>query len=215
MTAWSAGVGTAPGIGCWPCPDQVGCGRRAGVGGQCRLQQRAGPPARRRGPQAAGADRRQRGQVGDQTEALGRSRGGLTTKIHLGCDGRGRPLGVVLTPGQRHDSTQLEPVLDAIAVPGPSGRGRPRKRPDHLVGDKAYSYPTCRRLLRRRGIGHTIPQRSDQRARRAGRPGRPLAFDRERYRVAMWWSGASTGSSSSARWRPASRSGRSTTGPWL
>jgi transposase len=29
---------------------------------------------------------------------------------------------------------------------------------------------------------HTIPQRSDQRARRAGRPGRPLAFDRERYR---------------------------------
>jgi len=89
---------------------------------------------------------------------------------------------VVLTPGQRHDSTQLEPVLDAIRVPRPGGRGRPRKRPDHLVGDKAYSYPTCRRLLRRRGIGHTIPQRSDQRARRARRPGRPLAFDRERYR---------------------------------
>jgi transposase len=91
-------------------------------------------------------------------------------------------LSVVLTPGQRHDSTQLEPVLDAIRVPRPSGRGRPRKRPDHLVGDKAYSYPRCRRLLRRRGIAHTIPQRSDQRARRAGRPGRPLAFDRARYR---------------------------------
>jgi transposase len=89
---------------------------------------------------------------------------------------------VVLTPGQRHDSTQLEPVLDAIAVPRPIGRGRPRKRPDHLVGDKAYSYRTSRRLLRRRGIPHPIPQRSDQRARRAGRPGRPLAFDRERYR---------------------------------
>jgi len=89
---------------------------------------------------------------------------------------------VVLSPGQRHDSTQLEPVLDAIAVPRPCGRGRPRKRPDHLVGDKAYSYPRCRRLLRRRGIPHTIPQRSDQRAHRARRPGRPLAFDRERYR---------------------------------
>jgi transposase len=113
---------------------------------------------------------------------LGRSRGGLTTKVHLGCDGRGRPLGVVLTPGQRHDSTQLEPVLDAISVPRPGGRGRPRKRPDHLVADKGYSYPTCRRLLRRRGIAHTIPERSDQRARRARRPGRPLAFDRERYR---------------------------------
>jgi transposase len=89
---------------------------------------------------------------------------------------------VVLTPGQRHDSTQLGPVLDAIRVPRPCGRGWPRTRPDHLVGDKAYSYPTCRRLLRRRGIGHTIPQRSAQCARRAGRPGRPLAFDRERYR---------------------------------
>jgi transposase len=102
--------------------------------------------------------------------------------VHLGCDGRGRPLGVVLTGGQRHDSTQLEPVLDAIAVPRPAGRGRPRKRPDHLVADKGYSYPACRRLLRRRGIPHTNPQRSDQRARRAGRPGRPLGFDRARYR---------------------------------
>ena len=89
---------------------------------------------------------------------------------------------MVLTGGQRHDSTQVEPVLDAIAVPRPSGRGRPRKRPGHLVGDKGYSYPRCRRLLRRRGIPNTIPQRSDQRARRARRAGRPLAFDRERYR---------------------------------
>ena len=51
---------------------------------------------------------------------------------------------MVLTPGQQHDSTQLGPVLDAIRVPRPSGQGRPRKRPDHLVGDKAYSYPSCR-----------------------------------------------------------------------
>jgi transposase len=36
--------------------------------------------------------------------------------------------------------------------------------------------------LRRRGISHTIPQRSDQRAQRTGRPGRPLGFDRQRYR---------------------------------
>jgi transposase len=64
-------------------------------------------------------------------------------------------------------------------VPRPGGQGRPRKRPDHLVGDKGYSYPTCRRLLRCRGIAHTIPERSNQRARRRGRP---PAFDRERYR---------------------------------
>ena len=89
---------------------------------------------------------------------------------------------MVLSCGQRHDSTQLAPVLDAISVPRPSGQGRPRKRPAHLVADKGYSYPSCRQLLRRRGIPHTIPERSDQRARRARRPGRLLAFDRERYR---------------------------------
>ncbi|HET8630439.1 MAG TPA: IS5 family transposase [Thermomicrobiales bacterium] len=69
-------------------------------------------------------------------EALGRSRGGLTTKRHLACDGRGRLLSVVLTPGRRHESTQLAAVLDAIRVPRRGGRGRPRKRPDHLIADK-------------------------------------------------------------------------------
>jgi transposase len=89
---------------------------------------------------------------------------------------------VVLTAGQRHDSTQLEAVLDAIRVPRPGGRGRPRKRPAHLIGDKGYSYERCRLELRRRGIPHTIPERQDQRARRAQWPGRPLQFDKERYR---------------------------------
>ncbi len=89
---------------------------------------------------------------------------------------------MVLTAGQVHESTQLEPVLDAIRVPRPGGRGRPRKRPDHLIADKGYSYQTCRTLLRRRGIPHTIPERRDQRERRARRPGRPLAFDPARYR---------------------------------
>lgn len=88
----------------------------------------------------------------------------------------------MLTPGQRHDSTQLEPVLDAIRVPRPDGRGRPRKRPDHLIGDKGYSYERCRRVLRRRGIRHTIPERSDQRARRAHAPGRKPTFDTATYR---------------------------------
>src|SRR5439155_9773600 len=60
-------------------------------------------------------------------EALGRSRGGLTTKIHLAAEGKGRPLAVLLSEGQRHDSTQLEPVLDRIRVPrqSPEGHKRP------------------------------------------------------------------------------------------
>lgn len=99
----------------------------------------------------------------------------------MACDGKGRPLSVVITPGQRHDSTQLAPVLDAIGVPRPGGRGRPRKRPDRLIADKGYSYPRCRRLLRRRHIPHTIPERRDQRTQRAARPGRPLAFNKTTY----------------------------------
>jgi transposase len=114
-------------------------------------------------------------------EGLGRSRGGLTTTFHLACDGKGRPLSVVITPGQRHDSTQLVPVLDGIRVPRPGGRGRPRTRPDRLIADKGSSYPRCRRLLRQRQIPHTIPERRDQRARRALRPGRPLAFEKAVY----------------------------------
>jgi transposase len=116
---------------------------------------------------------------------LGRSRGGLTTKVHLATDGRGRPLGMVVTAGQRHESTQLQPLLDAIRVPRPGGLGRPRKRPAHLTADRGYSYTTCRRLLRRRGIAHTIPERSDQqvaRSRRGARGGRPPVVDPVRYR---------------------------------
>jgi transposase len=93
-------------------------------------------------------------------------------------DGKGRPLAVTLTPGQRHESTQLESLLDGIAVPRPGGQGRPRKRPEYLLADRGYSDPTCRRLLRRRGIAHTIPTRIDQR----GRPGRPTGVDPARYR---------------------------------
>ena len=88
---------------------------------------------------------------------------------------------MVITPGQRHDSTQLAAVLDGIRVLRPGGRGRPRTRPDRLIADKGYSYPRCRRLLRQRHIPHTSPERSDQQARRAARPGRPLAFDRAVY----------------------------------
>jgi len=118
-----------------------------------------------------------------EEEALGRSRGGFSTKVHLACDGKGRPLSVVLSAGQRHGSTQLEGLLDAVRVPRPpSMPGRPRKRPDHLLADRGYSFESCRRLLRRRGISHTIPERNNQKERRAGRPGRRPGFDREAYR---------------------------------
>ncbi|MER5950207.1 IS5 family transposase [Streptomyces sp. NPDC001904] len=117
-------------------------------------------------------------------EAIGRSRGGLSTKIHLAVDRRGRPLSIVLTPGQVGDNPQLLPVLDAIRINAP-GPGRPRKRPDVLIADKGYAHNSTRAILRRRGISHVIPERTDQRARRASKGsggGRPPGFDRALYR---------------------------------
>jgi transposase len=90
-----------------------------------------------------------------------------------------------LTPGQDADTTQLVGLVDQVRVARPGGRGRPRMRPDHLTGDKAYSSRANRAALRARRIRHTIPEREDQqanRARRGARGGRPPAVDRKRYR---------------------------------
>ncbi|GHG05285.1 IS5 family transposase [Streptomyces filamentosus] len=117
-------------------------------------------------------------------EGLGRSRGGFTTKLHLSADGRCRPLSLVVTPGQRADCTQFKPVLEKIRVPR-LGTGRPRKKPDSLAADKAYSNGPCRDYLRRRGIRHTIPEKTDSQAarqRKGSRGGRPPGFDEERYK---------------------------------
>ncbi|MFE6946600.1 IS5 family transposase [Streptomyces chartreusis] len=134
------------------------------------------------------AANRQKGGINRTDEpddhALGRSRGGLSTKIHLACDGRGRPLAILLTPGQRHDSICARPLLESIRVPR-IGLGRPRCRPDQVIADKAYSSRGFRAYLRKRGIAHTIPERTDQRRHRHNRGrsgGRPPAFDREIYR---------------------------------
>ncbi|QNP62029.1 IS5 family transposase [Streptomyces genisteinicus] len=117
-------------------------------------------------------------------EGLGRSRGGLTCKIHLAGEGGCRPMAFLVTPGQWGDAPQMVEVLDRIRVPRPLG-GRPRTRPEHVSGDKAYSSRRNRRYLRRRRIRHTIPEPKDQQAnrRRKGREGgRPTGFHRDHYR---------------------------------
>jgi transposase len=122
---------------------------------------------------------------GKPAASAGPVAGGLTTKLHTVCDGRGRNLATRLTPGQDADTTQLVGLVDQVRVARPGGRGRPRQRPDHLTGDKAYSSRANRAALRARRIRHTIPERDDQkanRARRGARGGRPPAFDRDRYR---------------------------------
>jgi transposase len=92
--------------------------------------------------------------------ALGRSRGGFGTKIHLVTDGRGLPLAAQVSAGQRHDSVFAEPVLQATRIR--RANGRLRARPRCVAGDKGYSYGRIRRYLRRRGIRAVIPTRKDQ-----------------------------------------------------
>lgn len=116
--------------------------------------------------------------------AIGRSRGGLTTKTHTLVDGKGRPLVIAVTPGQAGDSPQLVRLLDELTVDRP-GRGRPRTTPLALRADKAYSSRAHRAQLRRRGITAVIPEPDDQkrnRARRGPRGGRPVGFDASDYK---------------------------------
>lgn len=68
---------------------------------------------------------------------IGRSRGGLTTKIHQVVDGNGRPLAMVVTGGQRNDGAMMQDTLKDIYVPRPTGR--PRTTPDTVMADRGYT----------------------------------------------------------------------------
>jgi transposase len=114
---------------------------------------------------------------------LGRSRGGLSTKIHTAVDGHGRPLVILLTPGQAGDAPMMLPLLAAIRVARASGR--PRTRPDRVLADKAYSSRAIRTHLRSRGISAVIPEPDDQkghRKRRGSTGGRPVSYDKTTYK---------------------------------
>jgi transposase len=125
-----------------------------------------------------------RGSVEPCGHVLGRSRGGFSCKLHLICDGRGLPLSVGLTSGNVNDTLMLGAALTEIRIPR-RGPGRPRTRPNRLLGDKGYSSAANRRTLARRGIAVTIPERADQlanRKRRGSAGGRPYAFDPKIYK---------------------------------
>jgi putative transposase len=109
--------------------------------------------------------------------ALGRSRGGWTTKIHALVDAHCAPLVLTLTPGQAGDNPQLQLLLIRHTNNGARGF--------RLLADKAYSHDSTRAYLRENRIAHTIPERSDQIVRRKAKGshgGRPPGFDPARYR---------------------------------
>ncbi|MFJ1753383.1 IS5 family transposase [Kitasatospora sp. NPDC088134] len=131
---------------------------------------------------AAGA--RKRGPAGEPGHhAIGRSRGGLTTKIRLAADGRCLPPCFHLTPGQAGDAPVFEHVMAALRVP--RAIGRPRTRPVVVLADRAYSSRAIREHLQRRGIRAVVPQPADQianRERKGSTSGRPPSFDRRAYK---------------------------------
>lgn len=88
-----------------------------------------------------------------------RRKGG--SKHHLITDARGVPLAVILTPANTHDVTQLIPLVDAIP-PVRGKRGRPRRKPDAVQGDRGYDSEPHRRTLRRLGITPIIAKRNTE-----------------------------------------------------
>lgn len=110
----------------------------------------SGPTSMPRGPEKRGCSAAVEA-IAVAGEHLGRSRGGLSSTIHLAVDGRGLPMSVVLTAGQAGDNPHLVPLLDQIRVRR-AGAGRPRSRPEAVIADKAYSHPTTRQALRRRAV---------------------------------------------------------------
>ncbi|WP_371873909.1 IS5 family transposase [Streptomyces glebosus] len=150
----------------------------------CRAHQHAAG-ARKRGLTVRAGRARRAWRPSRNDHGLGRSRGGLSTKLHLAADASGHVLAVVVTGGQRGDAPQFTEVMDRIHVPRP-GTGRPRARPDHVIADRAYSSRQIRDYLRKRQIPHTIPEKRDQaghRLRRGSAGGRPPGFDREKYKA--------------------------------
>jgi len=86
----------------------------------------------------------------------------------------GKPVSLVLTPGQQHEATVFEQLMTDGVVKRPGG-GRPRVRPKRVCGDKGYSSRKIRSYLQRRGIRYTIPRKRNE--RRTG------PFDKALYRL--------------------------------
>lgn len=89
-----------------------------------------------------------------EDEALGRSRGGFSTKVHVACDGLGKPVKIVLTPGQDHDVTQ-GPTLIADT------------EAKKVIADKGYDSDELIAEIESTGAKAVIPPRSNRTTERS------------------------------------------------
>ena len=108
--------------------------------------------------------------------ALGRSRGGFSTKIHILCDRDGHPLHFHLTPGQAHESTALVELLEGVDAKLVNGDGEPIAWPVAMAGDKGYRADWIDQYLIDLGMTPVIPSKENEQSHRE------VEFDREVYR---------------------------------
>src|SRR6516164_11335067 len=99
---------------------------------------------------------RRKGEI--QERAIGRSRGGLSTKIHIAVDALGNVLRLLFTAGQVHESTRAEALIDGLPA-------------QSLIGDKAFDSDHFRALLADRNMTAVIPSNASRCARHSLRSG--------------------------------------------
>ena len=96
-------------------------------------------------------------------------------------DGDGIPLGVHLDSASPHEISLVDKTLGTIAVPR-GGRGRPRTKPERLIGDKAYDSDPLRTRLKGRGIELIAPHK-ENRKKPPTQDGRKLRRYKRRWKV--------------------------------
>lgn len=108
---------------------------------------------------------------------MGRSRGGLSSKIHVLCDRAGHPLHFHVTAGQVHESTAFDAVMVGADEALVDEFGQAVAWPVALAGDKGYRADWIDDYLISLDITPVIPSKATDR-----REARPVPFDRDAYR---------------------------------
>lgn len=112
-----------------------------------------------------------------EDHALGRSRGGFSTKIHLICDVTGCPIHFELSAGQAHENTTLVDLLNNIDDEMTTGEGDPVAWPMAIAGDKGYRANWIDEMLIEMGVTPVIPSKENE-----DRDARSVDFDNDQYR---------------------------------
>lgn len=112
-----------------------------------------------------------------EDHALGRSRGGFSTKIHLVGDANGVPIHFELSAGQAHENTTLEDLLNGVDQELKTGAGELVPWPEAIAGDKGYRAEWIDQMLLDIEVTPVIPSKKNE-----DREARSVKFDKQRYR---------------------------------